>query len=165
MLCEECQKNQASVLITLVITGKNTTRHLCGECMAKLKSDFASGNIQSLLSSILSTMTAQKEETSDLVCSRCGLSFKHFKDTGKLGCAQCYHDFQEELKPMLLRIHGRSQHSGRVPFTSSEEKSRMDAIAHLRTRLEAAIEQEAFEDAAVFRDQLKELMKEGAANE
>jgi Uncharacterized protein with conserved CXXC pairs len=161
MLCEECQKNEATVLITLVAGDKNSTRHLCHDCMAKIKSDFASGNIQSLLSAILSAMTAPKADETMPACSRCGLTFSQFKQTGKLGCAQCYHDFQDQLKPMLLRIHGRSQHSGRVPFTTLEEKNRIDVISNLRSQLDLAIEQEAFEDAAVLRDKLKEMLKEG----
>jgi len=160
MLCEECGKNEASVLITLVTGDNNTTRHLCADCMAKIKTDFAKGNIQSLLSAVLSAMAAPKETESAHVCSRCGLDFKQFQKTGKLGCAQCYHDFQEQLKPLLLRIHGRSQHSGRMPFTSPEEKSRMDAISKLRSDLDAAVTREAFETAAVLRDQLKALLKE-----
>lgn len=163
MLCEECGKNEASVLITLVTGDKNTTRHLCEECMAKIKTDFAKGNIQSLLSAVLSAMSAPKANETAPVCSRCGLDFRQFQKTGKLGCAQCYHDFQEQLKSMLLRIHGRSQHSGRVPFTSAEEKSRMDAISRLRSELDLAISDEAFETAAVLRDRLKELLQEEEA--
>lgn len=161
MLCEECKQHEASVLISLVVNGQNTTKHLCSDCMKRLQTNFAKGDIQSLLSSILSTMTTAKEEEAALKCSRCGLSFKEFQETGRLGCAQCYHDFSQQLKPMLLRIHGRSQHSGRVPIEARGERERMDAIAQLRAQMERAIYDENFEDAAVLRDKLKELLQEG----
>lgn len=161
MLCEECKQQEASVLISLIVNGKNTEKHLCLSCMNKLKTDFAKGNIQSLLSAILSTMASPKKDEFSPSCSRCGLSYKTFQETGRLGCANCYHDFQAQLKPMLLRIHGRSQHSGRVPFESREEKERQSIISALRQSLEKAIIEENFEDAALYRDQLKEYVKEG----
>lgn len=161
MRCEECNKNEASVLISFVVNGKNTEKHLCQECMDTLKSSFASGNIESLLSSILSTMSKpDTKEEEKLACSRCGLDYKIFQKTGKLGCAQCYHDFREQLKPMLLRIHGRSQHSGRVPYENAKERERQDAIDDLRKQMAAAISEENFEEAAIIRDQLKVLCKE-----
>ena len=50
VLCEECKTNEASYTISVMVGGEITTRHLCGDCMAKMNMDIASGNIKSLLS-------------------------------------------------------------------------------------------------------------------
>ena len=36
MLCEECKVNEASYTISVMVGGEITTRHLCGDCMAKI---------------------------------------------------------------------------------------------------------------------------------
>lgn len=116
MLCEECGKNQATVAITVSAGGEVTTRRLCPECMKKMQFSLVSGDIQGFLSSVLSVLgSGQKVEEHTAVCSGCGLSYAEFERTGRLGCAQCYRDFSDQLKPLLQRIHGRAQHAGRRP--------------------------------------------------
>ena len=34
-LCEECGVNPAEVVVTTVVNGESTTRHLCRECLKK----------------------------------------------------------------------------------------------------------------------------------
>lgn len=162
MLCEECHQNPATVLISVLVNGEATKRHLCAACMQKMQQDFAKGNIQNFLSSVLSSITSAAREAEQpckdgLQCSRCGLTFQEFQKTGRLGCAQCYQDFREELKPMLLRIHGRSQHAGRVPLVNAREQEKQKAISDLRRRMDQAVSEENFEEAALIRDQLKML--------
>lgn len=127
MLCEECGKNQATVAITVSAGGEVTTRRLCPECMKKMQFSLVSGDIQGFLSSVLSVLgSGQKVEEHTAVCSGCGLSYAEFERTGRLGCAQCYRDFSDQLKPLLQRIHGRAQHAGRRPaaFRPSPEDER-----------------------------------------
>ena len=108
MLCEECQKNEAAFSVTVTSGGETTTRHLCGECMQKMGLSLNGGEISGFLSSILSILSQSAEEKDNSpVCSGCGMHYSAFERTGRLGCAQCYHDFAEELKPLLQRIHGK----------------------------------------------------------
>ena len=69
MLCEECKLNEASYTISVMVGGEVTTRHLCGDCMAKMNMNIASGNVRGLLSSLLSAITGaqEKEEKKDEV--------------------------------------------------------------------------------------------------
>lgn len=157
MMCEECGQNPATVILALNVNGESTQKHLCAACMEKLKDSFSKGDIQSFLSSILSDIATVDAPEKDIYCSRCKLSYKEFKKTGRLGCAQCYQDFRDELKPMLLKIHGRSQHAGRMPRVSPEEQEQQQVLADLRKRMEEAVAQENFEEAALLRDQIKQL--------
>lgn len=166
MICEECGKNQATVSVTVSAGGEMRTRHLCPECMSKMQLSLVSGDIQGFLGSILAMMNAQKKsDAPKLTCSSCGLTYETFQQTGRLGCAHCYHDFADELKPLLERIHGRVQHAGRRPstFHLSPEDEKQQRMQQLRHQMDEAVEQENFEDAAKYRDQLRALMQEEEA--
>ena len=160
MLCEECGKNQATVSITLATGNGSKTRRLCPECMKKMESSLAKGDIQGFLSSILSILKAEKkDEKPAIICPGCGLSYADFEHTGRLGCAQCYRAFSEQLKPLLQRIHGRAQHAGRKPaaFVPDPTDERNARIAELRQLMDEAVAEENFEDAAKYRDELRAL--------
>lgn len=157
MLCEECQKNPATVMITVLSGGESTTRHLCQECVSKMEVSIEKGDMNSFLSSLLSILSHQsKEET--LHCEACGLTYEEFQNTGKLGCANCYQTFAEQLKPLLLRVHGRSQHAGRVPQSHIQERKLAQCISDLRARMEQAVSLENFEEAATIRDEMRALL-------
>lgn len=170
MLCEECQKNEAAFSVTITSGGETTTRHLCGECMQKMEVSLTGGDISGFLSSLLSILSQSAEETDDSpVCSGCGMHYSAFELTGRLGCAQCYHDFAEQLRPVLQRIHGNIQHEGRKPahwentpeqpVLSPTEQKREE----LRQKMEEAVADENFEDAAKYRDELRTLEAQEAS--
>lgn len=168
MLCEECKKNQATVSITVTAGGEMTTRHLCPDCMKAMENQLAKGDIQSFLSSILTLMsTAQPNEEQSPICEACGFRYSDFERTGKLGCAQCYRAFSEQLKPLLQRIHGRTQHAGRRPaaYTPSAKDALDAQLARLRQKMEEAVASENFEDAAKYRDELRALTSGGEAKQ
>ena len=105
MLCEECKVNEASYTLSVMVGDEVTTRHLCGDCMAKMNMNIASGNIKSLLSSILSAITGNdtpEEKQAEVVCPRCRTTLSQCTKTGHLGCPACYEAFHEQLQPMLL---------------------------------------------------------------
>jgi len=158
MLCEECQKNSASVVITVMTGNETTTRHLCQGCVEKMEKSFAKGDMSSFLSSLLSILSKQpKEET--VKCDVCGLSYEEFQNSGKLGCAHCYEVFSDQLKPLLLRVHGRSQHAGRVPRGHEQTRELEQCIEVLKTRMDQAVLAENFEEAASLRDEIRSLME------
>lgn len=158
MLCEECKINEASVLITMLVQDEKRTKYLCQDCVDKLKVNFQQGDIESFLSNIMALLP-KTTPAETLQCSSCHMTYEDFQKTGKLGCAQCYTDFQQQLQPLLRRIHGRTQHAGRVPLQYQEETKKDKETDVLRAQMEKAIEEENFEQAAVIRDQLKELSK------
>ena len=164
VLCEECKTNEASYTISVMVGGEITTRHLCGDCMAKMNMDIASGNIKSLLSTILSAITgdtAPGSAENEVTCPRCGMTLSEFTRTGHLGCPKCYEAFREQLQPMLLQIHGRVQHAGRQPLSTAEEQRKRSATEQLQRQMEQAVALEDFETAAKLRDQIRALSVSG----
>ncbi len=163
MLCEECGKNQATVSITVTTGNGTNTRRLCPECMKKMEFNLVKGDIQSFLSSVLSVLGSEKKtEKPSIVCSACGLSFAEYEHTGRLGCAQCYRDFAEQLKPSLQKIHGRTQHAGRKPksYVPDPQQERSQRISELRKQMDDAVAAENFEEAARLRDELRALSEQ-----
>ena len=160
MLCEECGKNKATLSITVTTAGGVTTRRLCPECVKKMELNLAKGDIQSFLSSVLSVLGKEKKsEEPSVTCSVCGLSFAEFEHTGRLGCAQCYRDFAHLLKPSLQKIHGRTQHAGRKPkaYVTDPQHQRLLQMEELRRKMDEAVAEENFEEAARIRDELRTL--------
>ena len=156
MLCEECHQNPATVSIT-VMTGEGTaTRHLCQECVEKMENSFAQGDMSGFLSSLLNILSKQPQEESPR-CEVCGLTYEEFQNAGKLGCANCYKAFSEQLKPLLLRVHGRSQHAGRVPKGSEQARALEQNLLALKARMDQAVQMENFEEAAALRDEIRTL--------
>lgn len=160
MLCEECKVNEASYTVSVQVDGDVTTRHLCAECMDKMNTSIASGNIKSLLSSILSAITGKDtpdEPKEEILCPRCHTSLSRFTQTGRLGCPGCYQAFREQLQPMLQQIHGRVQHAGRQPLHTEAAQRSRSRQESLTRQMEKAVAVEDFETAAQIRDQLKAL--------
>ncbi|MBO5500671.1 MAG: UvrB/UvrC motif-containing protein [Clostridia bacterium] len=176
MLCDECGKNPAVFSVTIASGGGVSNRHLCAECMKKMESSLTQGNIHSFLSSIMSMLSPAQTENNQLKCRYCGLSYSDFERTGKLGCAGCYESFQEKLQPMLQRIHGSSQHVGRIPAHVAESQGTPSTMAtehmptqqelmkqrleELKQKMDEAVAVENFEAAAQYRDEMRALAQE-----
>ena len=93
-------------------------------------------------------------------CPHCGLKFKDFRASGRLGCAQDYEVFREELAPLLENIHGESQHVGKSPRRrAAASPQRTAESVNLRKQLQQAVQREDYEEAAKLRDQIRKLDK------
>ncbi|MDD2927745.1 MAG: UvrB/UvrC motif-containing protein [Candidatus Omnitrophica bacterium] len=158
MLCDICKKNEATVHLTEIIDEQMNELHLCEEC-ARQKS--IAMEQQFGLSDLLAGMTdfdkleKEAEPVTGLKCPNCGLTYADFKKIGRLGCGNCYSTFSKYLGPLLKRIHGSTQHSGKYPFKITRDLKKKVDTQELRIRLQKAIESEAFEEAAKLRDQIK----------
>ena len=86
-----------------------------------------------------------------------------FRKTGRLGCADCYEAFAEELGPMLHNMHRANQHTGKIPARESKRVQSTAEAAALRKALEKAITEENFEEAAQLRDRIAALAGKEAA--
>lgn len=157
MLCEECNKNPATVVITVMSGNGAATRHLCKDCLEKMETSFAKGDMSSFLAALSSILSKEPKKAETIRCDACGLTYEEFLSTGKLGCTQCYKAFADQLKPLLLRVHGRNQHAGRAPANRREERAFELCISELKTRMDQAVAEENFEMAASLRDEIHTL--------
>jgi protein arginine kinase activator len=162
MLCQICGKNPATVHFTEIHDNKMSELHVCERCAeekglhsepAKQKFDIAA-----VFADMMNSMTTTEEErVGHVQCPRCGLLYSAFKETGRLGCAECYNAFQFQLRPLLRRIHGDTRHKGKTPARDGEVVSIARQVQRLYDELQRAVEREEFERAAEVRDEIKRL--------
>lgn len=167
MLCQQCQKKVANVHFTQILNGKKIEMYLCEQC-ANEKGQLGFSpqlNLGDFLWGFPgfggSTGFAQVKQPEEVRCNVCGMSFEDFRKTGKLGCGNCYRIFRENLSPILRRIHGNIEHTGKVPGKLSNCVKTTKELEILKANLTAAIGNEEYEKAAELRDRIKELESAG----
>ena len=89
------------------------------------------------------------------------MTFEDIAQSGKVGCAKCYQTFKSLLAPSLKRIHGNTQHTGKVPSSAGEMVKKQNEIKRLKEELNQMIAQQNFEEAAKLRDQIRAMESEG----
>lgn len=154
MLCQECKKNEATVLLNTNINGVTSTKYLCQQCAQNhgLGSFMTAGD---LLAGMFSQMGASPMfHMQEKTCPECGYTLSQFKRNSLLGCDKCYTHFREELKPMIKRIHGTVFNK---PDTDNASKT--DDLSKLKAQLQEAIAKEDYERAAQLRDLIKDMEK------
>ena len=168
MLCQECNKRPATVHLTRFVNNQKTELHLCQEC-AQNRGDlnvFTPFTINDLLASFLDMgkSSSMPDKTEPEKCSVCGMNYAQFRKTGLLGCENCYKSFKDELTPILKRMQGGAQHTGKVPKRAGTNLRMRRHIADLKAELQKAIESEAFEEAARLRDQIRDMENQISSN-
>jgi protein arginine kinase activator len=161
--CSVCGEADGVVDLTHIEGGEVKTVHLCAKCAAEKGIQTPTALAETPLGGLLAAMGAEPARplsggAPDARCPHCGATLQDFRDTGRLGCADCYQAFAEPLRELLRRLHGSTHHTGRsyqgpgvVPVAAPTE-----SLDTLRDRLRRAIESEQFELAAELRDRLKE---------
>src|SRR5262245_25783597 len=136
MVCQICNKNPATLHFTEIQDNRSSELHVCQSCAEEKGLAPQMGpkkfSISELLASMVDGMAAGEEEKIGPVqCSRCGLHYTAFKETGRLGCSECYVTFQAKLRPLLRRIHGSTRHSGKHPAQKGETVARTRQVQRL----------------------------------
>jgi protein arginine kinase activator len=163
MLCQDCKKNEASIHFTQVVGNKKITLNLCRECADRRGFHSPLENapfpLKEFISGMIEEPQKKKELQPELVCPQCQMGFADFSKSGRIGCGKCYETFRPQLRDLLRKIHGASEHKGKTPQTRTEELIPLREERRLRNELKLAIEDENFESAAKIRDQIKELLE------
>ncbi len=167
MLCQQCRSNEANIQIIKSVDGKQTEEFLCEECAQEREElDFSfepQFSLHKLFSSMLNQGLLDDRESmlaSKTQCSECGLSFAQFSQVGRLGCKECFNVFNENLKPLLRRIHASSTHNGKIPVRAQRRVKYMREIDQLKDALHLKVQNEEFEEAAVIRDKIRAMEKD-----
>lgn len=168
MLCDKCGQNEATVKFVQIENNNKTELHLCQSCAQGYASFSPGFNLQNLLSSMFQQVAfGQKfgQVYTDKKCPTCGRGIVDIQKTGRLGCGSCYEVFQDELKPVLRRLHGSNTHTGKAPLRAHPTVQVTRQIADLRRKLEECVRLENYEQAAIYRDELRTLERQLAGGE
>lgn len=160
MLCQHCHEREARVQLSIPENGHIRELYLCEPCAKKTQGVtfvITPAIVPEFLQALFGVNLSKIEQLSEKTCPKCGISFSRITQAGKLGCSMCYETFEEQLEPLLRRVHGGGQNVGKVPARRGVAmKNRMDQ-KKLKEKLQDLIQQEAFEEAVVIRDQLRQL--------
>jgi len=161
MSCDQCREREAVIHLTQIVNEQVTTLHLCERCAAEKGVESPSGVVKTPLGSFLAAMGKNLPETvtaprSGETCGRCGGSLQDFRESGRLGCPECYRSFEVPLRDLLRRLHGSTHHVGEryAEHGAAPADGRVES-AELREQLRLAVETENFELAAELRDRLR----------
>ena len=156
MLCQRCGKNSATTHIKTIINSKVTEQSLCGYCAAK--AGYTGNSFSNILASMLGHAIDGGTYTVGRSCECCGATFADIAESGKVGCANCYKEFGEELLPYLKRIHGSVNHTGKNPGSKQLVVAEVrNNVSELKAKLASLVAAEKYEEAAVVRDEIKRL--------
>lgn len=164
MKCQKCDK-PATFHITELEGGKHQELHFCEDCARLYLAPQA--NSDSEPSGTLAGALAQQlalgqtaEELSKLdktSCPVCGITFLEFRNQGRLGCPHDYVSFEKELEPLILNIHGETQHKGKRPVRYAAGTESLTDLIRLRREMKEAVTQEDYELASRMRDKIRQL--------
>jgi len=166
MLCQICHTQEASVYLIESVENTRTTLHICESCAQKRhvgevlnKSALA---LQQLLASLAGVDATLDQKIPDIECPYCGLTYAQFRQTGRLGCEQCYDVLRDQLLPLLRQFHQADEHRGRSGPLPEETSDSLE-IKELKNQIQQAVAQEDYELAARLRDQLKHRLRQAGA--
>lgn len=133
MLCQKCNKNEASVKYTEIINGEKKEMMLCEECSHELGLDNINFNMPIDFSSFFGGLLEDEDYNSpefmplfqkvkELKCDNCNMTYDEFINQGKFGCPECYDVFSSKIDAILKRIHGSSEYLGRKALSNNNLK-------------------------------------------
>ena len=102
-------------------------------------------------------MPIPKTVASATKCPSCGYTYADVLKEERVGCAECYHTFANELARTIRAIQGVGVHCGAVPSRYRARKEREECLKKLRRSMQEAIEGEDFERAAKLRDDIRKM--------
>jgi len=161
MECSICKEKPATVFLTHIENDKMHKVNLCEDCAKKKGVDnpttFSLADADLLLGLGAAQEITQTAGGVDLKCPRCGFSQADFKKSGRLGCQECYQVFAEGLEGLLKTMHKGTRHTGKSPEALRQNREQTARLLLLQKKLNKAVEEENFEEAAKVRDEMKEI--------
>ena len=163
MLCERCHQKYATIHMQQIVNGIKTEIHLCHECSSKTSTPVT---MEALFNGLLGSfmhMANEKQPPQQMnivqePCQTCGMTNDDFKNAGgKLGCADCYKFFAQELESILKNVQASTHHEGKYPQKSGQGMFQKKKASRLRELMQEAIEKENFEEAARLRDEVRSI--------
>lgn len=131
--------------------------HLCEHC-AREKGDISQNfSFHDLLAGLLNSDHRKHDMIQEKQCATCAMTFPQFYKIGKLGCADCYSYFGDQLNHVLRKVQGKLGHTGKIPKGVAGEILMKRQLNQLRQQLQTKIYEEKFEEAATLRDQIRDL--------
>lgn len=172
MKCDSCDQ-KATVFYTQVADGKMKKTALCEACAEQqgvtdptglLMADQLMGASPPPEYPFPASAPAEMQSLECASkCPSCGFTISDYQKIGRLGCGECYRAFKSEITQRLPSLHKGLTHNGHVPSGLVELEQKHSRESELKKKLDQAIAEENYEDAARLRDELQKITEEEAA--
>ena len=163
MKCQECEK-PATFHITELTGQEHQEIHLCedhakGYLMQNETTETPeSPSITEAWDQLKVNQTAEDLARLDQrACPICGITFFEFRNQGRLGCPHDYECFEAELEPLIISIHGATEHKGKRPVRQADLGVNPIDVIRMRREMQQAIEEENYERASELRDEIRRI--------
>ncbi len=152
MKCQQCDQ-PATFHITELTGGKPQELHLCEDHARQYLTSSSggepagAGGMAAALAQQVQQMAIGQtaEELAQLdqqACPVCGITFYEFRSQGRLGCPHDYVAFQAQLEPLIVNIHGESEHVGKRPRRAGRAAANSGTqLIRLRREMKEAIDE------------------------
>ncbi|MDD5728797.1 MAG: UvrB/UvrC motif-containing protein, partial [Victivallales bacterium] len=163
-----------------IVNNSKKVIHLCSECAIKKSQndpsfDFGGFNLAEMLYNISETQGGipgfpaqpdaaeqdkdKRSEETSITCGNCNWTLDALRQTGRVGCPECYNVFREVIQNALENMHRGKLHVGKRPGVKNADNSSalMLELMNLQKELEEVIQREEYEKAAELRDKITEL--------
>lgn len=174
--------NHKTIQMNRTVDGKIVTINLCGECAVQTTPDYNSLIWMNFLKKIFKLLNIDKilpeyeytqalmmiknkdelneflsllkpVESNEIPPCTCGTTINNITNEARIGCEHCYEHFHAFLKPIIQRVQGAEKHVGKRPTRSNFTKE----LNKLQKAMDVAIKEERYEEAAQYRDRIKEI--------
>jgi protein arginine kinase activator len=164
MLCSNCSSKEASFHYKYIKNGVKNEIHLCTDCAAKLgyiNDAELSFNPANIFGEFFSLPHFIQHKNPVANCPDCGTSFDTIRKSGFVGCDKCYEFFANPIENILSKIQLSTVHKGALKGTEGKKIERDNTLKSMKEKLQRAILDENYEEAAVLRDKIKAIESEG----
>jgi protein arginine kinase activator len=161
MICNVCGTKEATIHLTEIVNGKMAEVHICEACAeekgTEFKTYFNFGDLLAGVPGLEKALGASGKKT-PLVCKDCGMNYEDFAKNGRLGCTGCYVSFQKPLATVIKQVQRSGYHVGKKPSRIPKETRSVHDLRQLQEKLRKSIQEEAFEESARLRDEIKQAL-------
>lgn len=156
--CDGCGKAAGRVRIHQSVGNDYRELWLCESCARMLGAEQSRPAFGPTVNELLGNLVGGTGAT---VCPTCGTEFRQIRQTGRVGCANCYGTFRSRIDVLLSQIGSVESHMGRYPGRLAAYKRLIIDRALMKEDLDAALNREDYERAAELRDRIR-LIEEAA---
>ncbi|MCF6334659.1 MAG: UvrB/UvrC motif-containing protein [Spirochaetales bacterium] len=159
MICEVCKDRTAVFHVQQIMGGDLYEMHLCRECAAKKGISRDGKNFDFSLSKLISgliknTPLPEKSGIEADKCRTCGTKISNMKESGVVGCPDCYNTFRSNITNAISLNGKYIYHKGKLPIKLRAYKTILVDKEELKRELEEAVNNEEYENAVILRDKL-----------
>lgn len=122
MICQMCNKAEATIHLTQVVGGKSRKLDLCSDCAEQCGVDDPAGFSMIEILKKFSGVFGPEEPAAQVAvkqpglrCPVCGYTELDMSKTGRVGCPSCYITFEKGLEKALKTMHRGTMHVGKHP--------------------------------------------------